>query len=358
MQHRMGMMGIRGVGLTALLLVSPAIAHGQSTTQQIDSAVALYEAFQVEAARPILQKIISPGYLQQVTSLEKARALKYLGASYAVLASSDSAITYFMGALDFDPFTDLDATKFAGAELVAFGEAKKRLFKVAIRPLLGPRVVKRDSVGIRFDFITTQRASIQIELAGPDTVVLYEGPNEGARAISWQGVLSTGVYARQGVYQLRIRGTPTVGGQQQPLTESMTLRIEHVFAPLEDTLPTLDPNRPSDLLPERIRPSEPWVDLIKGTGVALVAVGLPLVALKTSDIAWAPHAGATAFVGLTSAGVSFWYRRTHPQIKRNVDENTRRRNLRTAFNTGVLQRNQDRLDRTLLIVSPVTGLGQ
>lgn len=349
---------MRGTGLAALLLVAPAFARGQSTTQQIDSAVALYEAFQVEAARPILQRITSPGYLQTVSSVEKARAYKYLGASYAILASQDSAITYFMGALDHDPFTDLDPTKFAGAELAAFGEAKKRLFKVAIRPLSGPKVVKRDSLPIRLDFITTQRANVQIELAGPDTVVLFEGPNEGARAISWQGVLSTGAYARPGVYQLRIRGQPTTGGQQTPLTENMTLRIEHVFAPLEDTLPTLDPNRSGDLLPERIRPSEPWVDLIKGTGVALVAVGLPLMALKTSDIAWAPHAGATAFVGLTSASVSFWYRRTHPQIKRNVDENTRRRNLRTAFNAAVQRRNQERLDKTLLIVSPVTGLGQ
>ena len=63
------------VGLAALLLVSPAIVQGQSTAQQIASAKALYEAFQVEAARPILQRIISPGYLQQVSSAEKAEAL-------------------------------------------------------------------------------------------------------------------------------------------------------------------------------------------------------------------------------------------------------------------------------------------
>jgi hypothetical protein len=338
----------------AACLAAPATAAAQSTRQQIDSAVNLYVAFQVEAARPILQRIISPGYLQQVSSAEKAEALKYLGASYAVLASQDSAITYFMGALDHDPFTDLDPTKFAGAELAAFGEAKKRLFKVAIRPLPGPKVVQRDTAPIRFDFITTQRANVQVELAGPDTIVLFEGPNEGARAVQWKGVLNTGAYARAGVYQLRIRGQNA--GQAQPLTESMTLRIEHVFEPLEETLPELDPNR--ELLPERIRPSEPWVDLVKGAAVAAVAVGLPLVALKTSDIAWTPHAGATAFVGLTSASVSFWYRRAHPQIRQNVAENTRRRNLRSEFNAGVLARNQGRLERTLLIVAPVTGLGQ
>ena len=357
MALKLSSMGMKAAAVAALVLASPVVAYGQSTRQQIDQAKALYEAFQVEAARPILQRITSPGYLQTVSSIEKAEAYKYLGASYAVLASQDSAITYFMGALDHDPFTDLDPTKFAGAELAAFGEAKKRLFKVAIRPLAGPRVVKRDSLPIRLDFITTQRANIRIELAGTDTVVLFDGPNEGARAISWNGVLSSGAYARPGVYQLRIRGAPTTGGQQ-PITESMTLRIEHVFEPLEEELRELDPNRPGDLLPERIKPAEPWVDLIKGAGVAVAAVGLPLIALKTSDIGWAPHAGVTAFVGLTSASVSFWYRRSHPQIRRNVDENTRRRDLRAKFNTEVRQRNERRLDRTLLIVSPVTGLGQ
>ena len=349
--------GVSAIGAAALLvLLAPGIARAQSTQQQIDSAVKLYDQFQVEAARPILLKIISPGYTQQVSSIERARAYKYLGASAVVLGSQgDSAITYFQGALDFDPFTDLDPTKFAAAEQAAFSEAKRRLFKVAVRQP-EQSVVQKDGDGIRLEFITTQRSSLRVDLAGPDTILLYDGLNDGVRSINWKGVTASGAYARPGVYQLRVRGQPTTGGQ--PLTESISLRVEQVFELLEDTLPSLDPKNPNDLLPEQIKASQPWFDLAKGAGLAIVAVGIPLAALETSDISWAPHAATTAVIGLSSAGISYWYRRSKPQIRANVAENTLRRNYREQFNSAVRARNQRRLDQTVLIVSPVTGLGQ
>jgi hypothetical protein len=344
----------------ALVLLAPAVARAQSTQQQIDSAIALYDAFQVEAARPILIKIISPGYTQQVSSKERAQAYKYLGASAAVLASGgDSAITYFQGALDFDPFTDLDPTKFAAAEQAAFSEAKRRLFKVAIRPLSEPSLVWRGGGSVRFELITTQRANLRVDLAGPrDTVLLYEGLNDGVRTVPWEGITNAGTYASAGVYQLRVRGTQSSASSPLTLTETMTIRVEHVLEPLEDTLPALDPANPDHLLPERIRSTEPWMDLAKGVGLAVVAVGIPLAALETTDIAWAPHAGTTAVIALSSAGISYWYRRTKPQIKANVAENSVRRRYRDTFNAAVRERNQARLERTRLIISPVTGLGQ
>src|ERR1044071_9331299 len=116
-----------GLSVAALLMAAPQPVRAQSTQQLIDSATKLYEGFNVEAARPILLRIISPGYLQQVTSEQKATAFKYLGASYAVLASPDSAKQFFVAALDFDPFTDLDPTKFAASELSAFNDAKSSL---------------------------------------------------------------------------------------------------------------------------------------------------------------------------------------------------------------------------------------
>jgi hypothetical protein len=345
---------LKGLLVSAAVL-APGFVGAQSTRERIDQAIALYEAFNVEAARPILQLIISPGYTQQVSSQEKAVALKYLGASYAVLEKPDSAVQFFMGALDFDPFTDLDPTKFAASELGAFNEAKRRLFKVAIRPLAGPALVSRDSAtGVRFEFITTQRSQIRIEIINQrDTSIkemLYEGPNEGVRPVAWRGVLQSGRYAPADIYQLRIRGTPS--GGSNTLTETASLRIEHIFEPLEDTLPSLDPAR--DLLPERIRSSQPWYDLAKGAALAAAAITIPVLALEKNDIAWAPHAGVTAFVGASSATISFWYRRNRPQIRANVLENTRRRTLRDNFNAAVRQRNQARLGRTLLIVSPVT----
>ena len=340
-----------------LLLALPAVARSQSARQQIDSAKALYEAFQVEAARPILQRITSPTYTLQVSPGEKAEAYKYLGASYAVLARRDSAVQYFMGALDYDPFTDLDPTKFSAAELSAFGEAKRNLFKVAIMPLAAQVLVQRDSAHFRLQFITTQRATIHVDLASAaDTVVLYDGPNDGSRTITWPGVLTSGAYAPPGIYQLRIRGTSSTS--QNNGTQTMVVRIEHVFEPLQDELPALDPNRAGDLLPERIRPSEPWLDLIKGAAVGIVAVGVPLATLQTGDISWTAHAGTTAVIGITSGAISFWYRRKYPQIKRNVDENTQRRRMREQYNAAVRQANQRRLERTMLVISPVSSLGQ
>lgn len=351
---------MRRCALAVLLLAAPATARAQSTSEQIAQAILLYEAFNVEQARPILLKIISPGYLQQVSSTEKATALKYLGASYAVLASPDSARNFFIAALDFDPFTDLDPTKFAASELGAFNEAKARIFKVAIRSLPGPSLVQRDSADVKFEFITTQRGNLHVELINQtDTTlrqVLLDNPHEGKRTIPWRGVLSDGRYAPPGIYVLRARATPSSGGQT--LTESMSLRIEHVVEPLEDTLRALDPVR--ELLPERIPQFAPWKDLIKGGVLAGAAIGLPLLALNSTkdQLAWTPHAGAAAAVGAISGGISFYYRRRNPQIPQNVDENARRQRVRAAFNAAVRQRNLARIDRTLLIVSPVTTFGQ
>jgi len=354
---------MRRLGLAALvLLATPALARAQSTMQKIDSAKALYDQFNVEAARAILLTIISPGYLQQVTSVEKATALKYLGASYAVLASPDSARNFFIAALDFDPFTDLDPTKFAASELAAFTEAKARLFKVAIRPLPGPSLVQRDTAAVSFEFITTQRANLRVELVSQlDSSlrqVLYDSPHEGVRRIEWRGVLSDGRYAPPGIYTLRARATPLADARATPLIETVSIRIEHVVEPLEHELPALDSVK--ELLAERIPSASPWKDLIKGGVLAGAAFGFPLLALNSTrdQISWSTHAGVAAAAGAISGGISFWYRRRNPQIPENVTENARRQRVRATFNAAVRQRNEERLDRTLLVVSPVTAFGQ
>src|ERR1051325_4849887 len=159
--------------VAALLVAAPGAARAQSTQQLIDSATKLYEGFNVEAARPILLKIISPGYLQQVTNEQKAAAFKYLGAASAVLAApGDSAKNFFAAALDFDPFTDLDPTKFAASELSAFNEAKTAIFKIGIRPidkqfLIIPKS-NSDTGAYTFRLITTQRANLKVEIVQGD----------------------------------------------------------------------------------------------------------------------------------------------------------------------------------------------
>src|SRR5438105_3590267 len=96
----------------------------QSTDENLKKAVDMYTAFNIEGARPILLNIISPNYLLSVSTDQKVKALKYLGASYAVLDKRDSAVTFFTAALDYNPFTDLDPREFSAAELAAFSDAR------------------------------------------------------------------------------------------------------------------------------------------------------------------------------------------------------------------------------------------
>lgn len=354
-------LAMKRLATALLLLLAPALVRAQTTQQRIDSAVALYKAFNVEAARPILLNIISPGYLQQVSSQEKATAFKYLGASYAVLAQPDSAVNFFIAALDFDPFTDLDPNEFAESELGAFARAKASIFKVAVQPITQPKLLvpqsSSDTAAYVFRVITTQRANLHVELVlTTDTTkkeILYDGTNDGARGMAWRGLLSaTGEFAPPGIYQLVARSAPSNG---QPQVQTMSFKIEHVFEPLEDTLPSLDPAR--QLLPPRISPAAPWLDFAKGFALAAVSLGVPL-ALDRGDIDWTLHAGVSALVGLASGSASLYFRRKNPQISANVAENTRRQRERDQFNAQVRQRNANRIAQTLLIISPVTALGQ
>src|SRR5688572_14735354 len=95
--------------IAPLLLAAPAAVFGQgSTADQLRRAVDMYNNFNIEGARPILQQIISPSNVMRVEPEERVTAYKYLGASFAVLDKPDSAAIFFTAALDFDPFTDLD----------------------------------------------------------------------------------------------------------------------------------------------------------------------------------------------------------------------------------------------------------
>lgn len=369
---------MKRLALATLLLATPALSRAQQadTETRLSNAIQLYEAFNVEAARPILLQIISPGYLQQVTPEQRATAYKYLGASYAVLASPDTATQYFIAALDFDPFTDLDPSKFAASELEAFTRAKAQIFKVAMRPMDGPALLRpqpnvpADSASYTFTIISTQRSNMRITLqhtaptyptnrprlprdSAPDQV-LYNGTNEGVRTVQWRGVLTDGNFAPPGTYTMVVSATPTQGNTAREERQSLVFRLEHLLEPLEDTLPTLNPNDPTQLLPTAYRPWAIWQDLIKGVFVGGVAAAA-LPALAGSDINTLPHAlGASAFV-IGGAGISFLYRRRDPRIQANVVENQRRQAVRTAYNDRVRRSNQAREARTVMVITPVTA---
>jgi len=335
--------------LAALLLGGTAVARAQTTEDNLKRAIDMYTAFNIEGARPILLNIISPNYLLSVTNEQKVKAFKYLGASYAVLDRRDSAVTFFSAAIDRDPFTDLDPREFSPAELAAFGEAKSKIFKVAIRAVEPQRL----DTNFSFRLITTQRAGLSAEIIKQsDTTqkeLLYQGDNEGPRDIAWNGLLRNGQRSDSALYELRAMAR--LANSSFPTVERQLFRIEYAYAPLEDTLPAI---ATSDLLPENYPAAAPFRDLIKGATVAVSAIALPMLALN-KDVRWAPHAATAAAIGVASAVISFSYRRTHRAIPENVRENTRRQQQRALFNAGVRARNADRLARTIMLICPATG---
>jgi hypothetical protein len=343
----------RAASVLALILLGlalPLAARAQTTEDRLKDAIEKYNAFNIEGARPILLNIVSPNYLLSVTTEQKVRAYKYLGASYAVLDRRDSAVVFFSAAIDFDPFTDLDPREFSAAELAAFGEAKSRIFKVALKPIAAQRL---DS-NFAFRLITTQRANLVVDVVKQsDTTqkeVLFQSDNDGPRDVRWNGFLRNGQRADSTLYEVRAIARRA---NNPEVIDRQLFKIEHVFEPLEDTLPSIPQ---SDLLPEQYRASAPWFDLIKGSALASAAVGLSLIAFDTGDeIAWRPHAGAAIGIALTSAVVSFSYRRSHRAIPENVRENTRRQQQRALFNAGVRTRNQDRIGHTVMLMCPATG---
>lgn len=343
---------IRRAALTLLLLAPVALPAQQSTADQLRRAIALYNNFNIEGARPILENLLSPNYLLSVTPAQRVTALKYLGASYAVLDRSEQAIQYFAAALDFDPFTSLDPREFSATEQAAFSEAKRRIFKVAIRPVTA-RII--DSAYV-FRFVTTHRANLTVSIV--DTrdpsrrEVLFQAENDGLREIPWNGLMRNGDRADSVIYELRAEGLSLLGGGAGlPTVDRQLFRIEHAFAPLEDTLPAFAPN---ELLIEEYQQSATWLDLIKGGTLAAAAIGIPLFALN-NDVPWKAHAGVAATVGAATGGIAFQYRRTHRKIPANVAENERRRAQRNDFNAQVRSRNAARIAETILLICPATG---
>ena len=317
----------------------------------------------MEQARPLFEQIVSPSNINPVSLIQKVTAYKYLGASYAVLAKPDSAERYFIAALDFDPFTDLDPVAFSASELGPFNVAKNKIFKVGMKAVeqrvVNPRV---DSTYYKFTFVTTHRASLTMTLISQDqkiTETLFDGQNDGYKEFRWDGRLKSksGAIADSGTYTLRITANSSLL-TGQTATETQLIRIEQSFDPLEELLPALPD---SMLLPEALKPFQPWADLIKGTLVGASAYLLPFVILKQDPVLaargwnWTTHAAIGVIVGVGSGVASWVYRSKNRQIGVNVAENVRRKNQRERYNAAITARNNARLADMVLIITPPGG---
>jgi hypothetical protein len=356
---------MRRLGFLALLAALPtaAAAQGGVTADLIKKGKDFYEAFQVDAARPIFQQIISPSYLNPVTLDQRVTALKYLGASYALLGSPDSAKTFFVAALDNDPFTDL-GDEFSAAELGPFLAAKSEVFHVGIRQpypaVVDPRV---DSTAYRFFLVTTHSANLTVELIRlPDSTqreMLFTGPTNGLREVRWDGLIRSagGRLADSVNYLLKVTGTSTLRRAANqaaipPEVQMQFLRIEHSYAPLETQLPPLDS---TTKLKEQIPVLAPWGDLAKGVVFGALTYGFAAITFSAADVKWQTNAIVATLVTVGSGFGSWFLRSKNRTIAAARAENIRRDSLRTVFNNAVKARNDARIAQMRLIITPLTA---
>src|SRR3989442_9694644 len=238
------------LGLTLVAAASPAVRAQTETADLLRQAQELYERVEVERAVPLLRQIVSPSWPHEITKEQRVEAYIYLGASLALIGVRDSALLYFRGAVERDPFTDLDAQRFTPAQVALFRQARGLTFAVAARPVAVARVDPRTERAT-FTVTTTHAASLRVELRladGQTLPVLYQGANDGVRDLPWDGLLADGHLAPPGRYALAVLARSSLLGRSDSTRVYFTVAQE--TPSLEDTLPAL---RPGELLPERLR---------------------------------------------------------------------------------------------------------
>jgi len=343
------------LGLALVVAASPAVRAQTETADLLRQAQELYERLEIERALPLLRQIVSPSWPHEITKEQRVQAYTYLGASLVLTGVRDSALLYFRGAIERDPFTDLDARRFTPAQLTLFRQARRLTFAVAVRPVAAARVDPRTERAT-FTVVTTHVASVRVELrpAGDQTaVVLFHDVNDGLREVPWDGLLPGGHLAPPGRYALAVLGRSQLVSRSDSMQVYFT--VVHEAPPLEDTLPELAPDQ---LLPERLNASAGRKDLLKGLGVAVGALVASSVAAN-SDLGRDGRVLAIAVGGMAGiAGVSALLNARHERdLPANVAENSRRRTARLAANATIARRNAEKVAQTVLVIVPAAGVG-
>lgn len=345
------------VALGAVLLgAAPRAGRAQATTTKdvLLEARALYEGLEIERALPLLRQVVSPQWPFEVTREERVEAYRYLGASLALAGKGDSAVLYFRAAMDWDPFTDLDAARFTPAQIALFGEARRRTFAVGVRTVTAARVDPRTE-RVVFTMVTTHAATVRATILSTDgarRAEPFRGETDGLREVGWDGLLADGRLAPPGRYQLVLAGSSRLGTRTD--SARIFFDVAHDMEPLEDTLPPIDS---ADLLPETHPPGAVRRDLLTGLGVA--ALVLVIAGAVANDELGGDTPGTAKFVAGAAAGtglVTLILRRRQPVIAANVAENQRRLAARAAENEAIRQRNAERVGRIMLLIEPAAGV--
>jgi len=329
--------------------LAPRAASAQSNTAEtLTQATKLYEDLQVERALVLLRQVISPSSPFEVSHEQRVQAYTYLGASLAILGMRDSSIAYFRAALERDPFTDLDPSRFTERERSAFGEARHRTLAVGARPL-APRRLDPRTDAIPMVIVSTHVAAVRAEVvAAGDTsgVPVFDRETEGIRELSWNVRLADGRVAPAGRYWLVVRARDSLG-----VTDSSSVGFELAWdlPALEDSLPPL---AATDLLPERWPPSSAPRQLAKGSIFALGAIAVSSLGRRSLGGSVRPLTKGIAIAGVAAGIAGAVDRWKHPVNTAAVEQNQRRREALGARNAAIAARNAARLAELRIIVIP------
>lgn len=343
------------VGLVALIVPGRVGAQG-NTAEMLAQAVRHYEDLQVERALGVLRQIVSPSSPFEVSREQRVQAYTYLGASLALLGRRDSAVVYFRAALERDPFVDLDAQRFTAQERDALAEARRRSFAVALQPIRPVRI-QPGTGQVGFVYLTTHEASTQVGVRAPgmaERVVLAQREGTGLQELAWTGMLPNGQVTPSGVHEAWVIADSRLTNMRDSARIYFTVR--HDFPALEDSLPSLGAQ---DLLPERHRPAGAAMELVRGFGVAAVALAAPLV-VGNGDLGDGGRrlSGTVAGAAGVAGVVAFVARRRNDRIPMNIAENRRRVAAHAARNAEIAARNRARLAETTLLITPGAGASQ
>ena len=349
---------MRRLGLLALVacLTLPSSVAAQDTTADVlHRARGYYEGLDLERALPLLRQVLSPQWPSVVTTAQRVEAYTYLAAALVLVGQRDSAVSYFAAALASDPFTDLDAQQFTPAQTAAFAAARPRVFAVAARPVPASRTDVRTE-RIHFTVATTHSAGLQVllqPLEAGASFALFQGENEGAREVAWDGLTPDGRVAAPGRYMLFVVGRSHLLARTD--SARVFFLVAHEPVSLEDTLPDLGRGA---LLPQRAGGARAPRELVKG-GIVAAAALLVSGALVNRELGGGERGGARVVAGLAvvAGAAGFLTLSRRHDLPENIQANLRRQAEHRAANQAIQQRNADRLAEAVLIITPAAGVG-
>jgi hypothetical protein len=339
--------------ILALFALQPGALRAQ-TDENLAQAIAQYQNLQIEQAREMLRRLLSPSSPFEVTREQRVTAYLYLGATFVSLNEPDSAVVYYRAAIERDPFADLDPQTFTDAERQVFADARQRTFRVGVHPIAAIQIDPRVE-SLVIEAISTHDADLRVEVNKTTGRALrfpiFEGANDGLRQIPWSGNLPDGRLVPPGRYELIVTGSSILSRGRVDSTRVL-FELRHRFEPLEDTLRTLTAE---ELLPERRPGSLARNELLMGLGVAAASMIIP-PALGSAELGQ-PTALSISMAGFGAAtGIfSYFHRRSHPEIAENILENQRRQLARQNRNDEIRRSNAEKLARTVLDITPAIG---